>query len=120
MLEKSFLHINGIGEKTEVQLWDLEICNWYHFLGAESLNFPKNKIKLLIQGVNESIKQLDRGNVNYFSNGLPTNQHWRLFKDYKADTAYLDIETTGLDIYNGIITTIALYDGTSIYYYVNG
>ena len=120
VLEKSFLHINGIGEKTEVQLWDLEIYNWYHLLGAESLNFPKNKIQLLIQGVNESIKQLDRGNVNYFSNGLPTNQHWRLFKDYKADTAYLDIETTGLDIYNGIITTIALYDGTSIYYYVNG
>ena len=45
VLEKSFLHINGIGEKTEVQLWDLEIYNWYHLLGAESLNFPKNKIQ---------------------------------------------------------------------------
>jgi len=34
--------------------------------------------------------------------------------------AYLDIETTGLKMWGFEITTIALYDGESIYHYVNG
>jgi uncharacterized protein YprB with RNaseH-like and TPR domain len=33
---------------------------------------------------------------------------------------YLDIETTGLNRYHDPITTISLYDGESISYYVNG
>jgi uncharacterized protein YprB with RNaseH-like and TPR domain len=35
-------------------------------------------------------------------------------------TAYLDIETTGLDSWGNSITTIALYEGKSIFTYVNG
>ena len=34
--------------------------------------------------------------------------------------AYLDIETTGLNMWGFEITTISLYDGESIFYYVNG
>ena len=44
-------------------------------------------------------------------------QCWRVFKDFRDQIAYLDIETTGLE---GNITTIALYDGHTIRTYVKG
>ena len=51
---------------------------------------------------------------------MPPSQHWRLFSSFRESTAYLDIETTGLDPWRDEITTIALYDGKSIYCYING
>src|SRR5262249_3332886 len=57
-------------------------------------------------------------NPSYFAEKLPTSQHWRLYRDFQEVCAFLDIETTGL--YGGEITTIALYDGRTIRYYVNG
>jgi hypothetical protein len=42
-----------------------------------------------------------------------------LFPDFRHSIAYLDIETTGLER-SDIITTIALYDGQSIFHYVQG
>src|SRR5262249_21278021 len=41
-----------------------------------------------------------------------------LYRDFQDVSAFLDIETTGL--YGGEITAIALYDGWTIRYYVNG
>ncbi|MEZ4549042.1 MAG: ribonuclease H-like domain-containing protein [Desulfobacterales bacterium] len=41
-----------------------------------------------------------------------------MFADFRHATAYVDIETTGLE--NPEITTISLYDGARIRYYVNG
>jgi hypothetical protein len=52
-------------------------------------------------------------------NLLPSNQLWRLFSEFRDSIAYLDIETTGLDSWGNYITTIALYDGKSISYYIH-
>ena len=51
---------------------------------------------------------------------MPANQSWRLFPEFRDSTAYLDIETTGLDRQFNKITTIAIYDGHKIKAYVNG
>jgi hypothetical protein len=40
---------------------------------------------------------MSRNNPNYFSDRLPFNQTWRIFPEFRESTAYLDIETTGLD-----------------------
>lgn len=40
--------------------------------------------------------------------------------EFRASVAYLDIETTGLSRWDSEITTIALYDGSTIRYYVQG
>ena len=63
---------------------------------------------------------LNSGNPRYFSDLLQANQHWRLFPGFRHSMAYLDIETTGLNIWGSEITTIAIYNGESIFYYVNG
>ena len=70
--------------------------------------------------LDESNRQLERRNLNYFADLLPSHLHWRLFPEFRAKTAYLDIETTGLSGSYHKITTIALYDGTAIKHYVQG
>ena len=64
--------------------------------------------------------QLATGNPKHFAEKIPARQHWRFFPEFRESTAYLDIETTGLDSWNNEITTIALYDGKSIFTYVQG
>jgi len=68
----------------------------------------------------ESRQNIKFSNPNYFSDLLPSNQHWRFFPEFRESTVYLDIETTGLESWGNIITTIALYDSESISYYING
>lgn len=74
----------------------------------------------IINGIEESINHLEIDNPAYFSNQLPANQSWRLFPEFRKSTVYLDIETTGLERDYNDITTIALYDGTTIQTYVQG
>jgi uncharacterized protein YprB with RNaseH-like and TPR domain len=68
----------------------------------------------------ESLRQLDSGNLHYFVQHLPVNQYWRLFPHFRDTIAYIDIETTGLENWCNEITTIALYDGQTVHNYVNG
>jgi uncharacterized protein YprB with RNaseH-like and TPR domain len=56
--------------------------------------------------------------VRYFADRLPSRELWRLFPDFRHQAAFLDIETTGLAAPE--ITTIALYDGRRIRYYIHG
>lgn len=63
---------------------------------------------------------IETGNAAHFSDNLQVTEHWRLFKEFRHLTAYVDIETTGLSAPGDIITTIALYDGNQIRTYVKG
>ena len=62
---------------------------------------------------------LEDNNPHYFVNLLRSNLLWRLFSDFRNSTAYVDIETTGLDGRRNHITTIALYDGRTVSCYVH-
>ena len=120
MIEQSFSHIKGIGPTTETILWSNYINDWLSLKKSINIPLPSNKIDYLKSQIIESEKNLSSNNPKYFSDGLPSGQHWRLFKNFKTTTAYLDIETTGLYPSSAIITTIAIYDGEEIKYYVNG
>jgi uncharacterized protein YprB with RNaseH-like and TPR domain len=74
----------------------------------------------LLSGIEESRRHFDGCNPSYFSKLLPTSQSWRLFPEFRDSTAYLDIETTGLDRHFNEISTIAVYDGQDIKTYVQG
>jgi uncharacterized protein len=66
----------------------------------------------------EAIDNHANRNPGFFAEKLPTNQHWRLYREFQDSCAFVDIETTGL--YSPEITTIVLYDGRTIRSYVNG
>lgn len=120
MIKNSFIHIKGIGNGTERKLWSSGIKSWAAFRNSVSIPFSDKKVEFIRKELDLSEKNLRSNNPNYFTNALKSNQHWRIFRDFKSSVAYLDIETTGLDSYSSIITTIALYDGQKIDYYVNG
>ncbi len=120
MLRNTFCHVPGIGVSSERELWSRGILSWDDFMTGGSALVPKKKRGLLEYHLRESVQHLDEPNPGYFSRGLPSKQQWRLFADFREHAAYLDIETSGLR--NGVdyITTIALYDGESIHYYIQG
>jgi uncharacterized protein YprB with RNaseH-like and TPR domain len=118
MLTNTFIHIQGIGLKTEADLWRAGIRSWDDLEGPLSQLFPPGRRQQMRDSIGEAKKHLvDR--PAYFIDRLPTAQQWRLFPHFRAKTAFFDIETTGLSD-TCQITTIALYDGQRIRYYVQG
>jgi len=118
MLKNTFCHIPGVGEKFERSLWGRGILSWDSLDGnpkSPSIRTPSFQSHLA-----ESLGELEKGNPRYFADLLPAREHWRLFNEFRQTTAYLDIETNGLGGPAAYITTISLYDGKSIYYYVKG
>jgi uncharacterized protein YprB with RNaseH-like and TPR domain len=120
MLKNSFIHIQSIGAITEQRLWESGLKHWDLIDGNLPCQIAPRRKHFLLNGIEESRRHLANRNPAYFSKQLPSNQSWRLFPAFRNFTAYLDIETTGLDRYNNEITTIALYDGQAIKTYVQG
>lgn len=120
VLKNSFQHIPGIGARTEQQLWDAGICDWSGFPGSVPMKLSSGKRQAISSYLEESDQHLHERDPGFFSKTLPADQHWRIFKEFRNSTAYIDIETTGLEARHSQITTIALYDGNVIKYYVNG
>ena len=119
MLNNTFIHIPGIGQKTEERFWIAGIRSWDDLVEPLPIRLPAAKKELINRHVDRS-RQCLAAHSKFFTDLLPTSQHWRIFPHFRQSTVYLDIETTGLDGYSNKITTIALYDGHSIFHYVNG
>jgi len=117
MLTNSFIHIQGIGPATETGLWQQGILDWHDFLKNMPSAFSPSRCAFIGEALAESLK--NSADPYYFTRLLPSSQHWRLFPDFRGETVYLDIETTGLSEYCEI-TTISLYDGETIRFYVQG
>jgi uncharacterized protein YprB with RNaseH-like and TPR domain len=120
VLQNTFRHIPGIGPKTEHKLWSAGLHSWHTIQEHASIPLPARQSRSLELNVGESIARLRDGDVHYFDLHLPSQQHWRLFPEFRHSIAYLDIETTGLGAPGDVITTIVLYDGRTISHYVQG
>lgn len=114
MLKNSFQHIPGIGEKTEQQIWDSGLTDWQKVFCAGSSGLPPKKRDTLARYIGESQRHLADNNPGYFSDRLPSGSHWRMFPEFRESTAFIDIETTGLEAWDGEITTIAPDAGTAL------
>jgi uncharacterized protein YprB with RNaseH-like and TPR domain len=120
MLRNTFCHIPGVGLKSERELWSGGILSWDDLLNSTSVDLRRGYRDFLRSRVKESTRCLNERDADYFAENLPGQQHWRLFPEFRDSTAYLDIETTGVAGPSNHITTIALYDGKTIFYYVHG
>jgi len=120
MLTNTFVHIQGVGVKTEQKLWESGFTDWDCISQGALHGLIKKRNGFLHAGIEESIKNLDDNNPVYFGSRLQSGQAWRMFPEFRSSIAYVDIETTGLDRGCDEITTIALFDGRSIRTYVQG
>lgn len=118
LLEHTFIHIQGIGRKTEQELWARGILSWSQFLDYETVVFSPARDGFVRQELLRSIAH--RQDVGFFSSRLSTGEMWRLFDAFKDKAVYLDIETSGGYQDTDEITVIGLYDGQRVQTFVNG
>lgn len=119
MIENTFCHVQGIGVKTEQQLWAAEIPDWEAFGRCGKPPLSPAKVRAITDAIECSRDALQACMPEYFHQRLKPAHHWRMFREFRHKVAYIDIETTGLG-FTDAITTISLYDGCGIRYYVYG
>jgi uncharacterized protein len=118
MLEHTFIHVQGIGEKTERSLWGRGILTWEDFLARGDRIFPLARDCFVRDQLEDSLNH--RQDPIYFRDRLPPSEHWRLYESFRERAVFLDIETGGG--YQGLeeITLIGIYDGREFRTFLNG
>jgi uncharacterized protein len=112
MLRATFLHLPGIGPATEAALWRDGVHDWTDLLerlpsgGVRSLS--RDNIARELAASERALAERDAA---WFGRRLPDAEHWRLYSTFAERTAFLDIETTGLSPYAGIVTVVAVHGG---------
>ena len=92
MLVNTFLHIPGIGIKTEKRLWASGVHTWEDFTQNCPIRLSPYRLDTITRYIQE-LRQIEYNNPGYFSNLLPTGFHWRLFPQFRNATVYLDIDS---------------------------
>jgi len=122
MLQQTFIHIPGVGKKTEQELWSAGIHNW-----DDADRFEKRfghigirlqqKLDDYIPRSREAIQQKDAA---FFERLTALGEAWRLFPSFADQCVYLDIETTGLSSVFDTVTMVGLYDGKKYEVFIEG
>ncbi len=120
MLRNTFCHLPGIGPASERKLWQAGFTSWDALLAPAEPPARSPGRRSCLEQLLESVQHYQRGEPAYFADRLPAGQRWRLFPDFRSTCAYLDIETTGLGGPHDHITTIALFDGSTVRHFVRG
>lgn len=118
MLERTFIHIEGIGPKTEQKIWDQGIHTWQAFLDCGETIISPARDEFICQALKTSLTH--KKDVSFFSERLPQGEMWRTFTAFRERAVYLDIETTGYYQGTDDITVIGIYDGKDVQTFVNG
>lgn len=119
MLSSSFLHIPGVGAKTEQRIWARGIATWADFLrDPEAAGLSRGLTQRLAEAVALSQERLQEEDHRFFAATLARREHWRAYPEFGHRIAYLDIETTALE--GDDVTLIGLYDGREARVYQKG
>lgn len=119
MVKRTFIHLPGIGLRTEAHFWRQGLATWEDFLSVRRVGGLGAGRLAWLQGLlQESLQHLHR--PEYFASRLPCGELWRLFHHFRSRTAYLDIETTGAGWPELNVTVVGLYDGRTMRQFVLG
>lgn len=113
LLKNSFLHLPGLSIDDEEDLWAAGVKDWSDALASDHVD-ARGK-----QALRRCAAALDRRDSVYFGKKYRPGERWRLLPDFAGETAFLDIETTGLggDSY---ITMCGVLDVSGYTAYVRG
>ena len=103
MLESTFIHVPGIGPKTERRLWEDGFTTWDRY--RQRYSGSRRETVLPFLNEEDVLSRLQR------------TEHWRLYPRYRDRTAFLDIETNGT---SDEVTCVGIYDGRRAVTFVRG
>ncbi|MFC7203471.1 ribonuclease H-like domain-containing protein [Haloferax namakaokahaiae] len=105
-IENSFIPVRGVGARTERNLWKAGVTHWDEFdprhVGAKT----GDRIESYIA---EAQTHLDDGDAHFFDESFPSKERWRLYENFREETCFFDIETTGLSPNRDKVTTVSFY-----------
>ena len=122
MLDKTFIHIPGIGRRTERELWKAGITSWEDY--GDFLTRPapisaglRRRLETYIP---QSIEAVQRKDAAFFARLSSVGEAWRLFPEFASRCVYLDIETTGLSPVFDTVTVVGMFDGRKYEAFIEG
>jgi uncharacterized protein YprB with RNaseH-like and TPR domain len=113
MLNNSFLHLPGISVDDEEDLWAAGVKNWDDAIASNQVSAEQK------ESITESYDALTARDATYFGERYSAGERWRLLPDFKNETAFLDIETTGLGG-EAYITMCGIVDSSGFKAYLRG
>jgi uncharacterized protein len=114
VLRATFLHLDSIGPATEARLWRQGVLDWKDLATTASApNLAAERRRSVLRDLARSEQALGERDADWFAVRLPTHELWRLYPSFREVTAFLDIETTGLSPFGGIVTVVTVHGGGS-------
>jgi uncharacterized protein YprB with RNaseH-like and TPR domain/predicted nuclease with RNAse H fold len=122
MLEQTFIHIPGVGQRTERDLWEAGITSWEDITSILRPPAPISRtLRLKLEDyIPQSIEAVKNRNAAFFARLSAIGEGWRLFPEFASECVYLDIETTGLSPVFDTVTMVGMYDGQRYEVFVDG
>ena len=121
MLPSTFILLQGIGEATERLLWESGITTWETFLQHTTIPRISASRKTLYDTIlEEATTQWQQRNARFFAKALKSRDHWRLYPHFRANAAFLDIETNGLPAPYGEITVVGIFGRGKMTTFIQG
>ena len=111
MLRNTFIHLPGVGPRTEGALWAQGCTDWDCFLDSGRKYSVGSASQMVVrEELGLSRKSLEERNFQYFRKRLRGIDAWRAYEEFKDNSVCLDIETEG-GSEDDQVTCIGLYDG---------
>lgn len=120
MLTQTFVHVPGIGRRTERMLWKQGCRDWDALLAEpHAYSIGSASRAVAVQTIEGSSRALRDRHHQFFARSLRATETWRAWSDFRDSCVYLDIETDGRNS-GDCITVIGLYDGKTFEALVQG
>lgn len=115
MIQRSFLHFPGIGDRTERRLWERGVTSWDALRAAPPARATTWALDAAIDASERAWSERD---VAWFGRAFPPREAWRVYHQFAEEAAYLDIETTGSSRSANNVTCVALADRRGVRMFV--
>jgi uncharacterized protein YprB with RNaseH-like and TPR domain len=103
VLERSFVLLDRVGDRTERRIWDQGVRTWDEFLDRESVSpFSPQRKQAADSTLEQAKEAMTRRASEFFAQRMATRDIWRLYPNFQDDALFLDIETTGLSRHSAI------------------
>jgi uncharacterized protein YprB with RNaseH-like and TPR domain len=107
VLQRTFIHVPGIGKTTEQSLWRQGCRDWSSYLDGQGRfstgRADRGEVRDFLQHSSHALASREH---QFFRRHLGLKEAWRAYREFSSSCVYLDIETDGASI-----TTIGLFDG---------